>query len=72
MSTALEAFFAGRIHEGGRALRRTTLRHTHIAEAPLGMPSSRSATSRSTYQLSVTSWSSNIVYVATFANTRRT
>jgi len=37
MSTALEAFFAGRIHEGGRALRRTTLRHTHLADAPLGI-----------------------------------
>ena len=37
MSTALEAFLAGRIHETGRALRRTTLRHTHIAEAPLGV-----------------------------------
>lgn len=37
MSTALEAFFAGRVHEGGRALRRTTLRHTHIADASLGV-----------------------------------
>ncbi len=37
MSTALEAFFAGRVHEGGRALRRTTLRHTHISDAPLGI-----------------------------------
>jgi hypothetical protein len=37
MSTALEAFFAGRVHEGGRALRRTTLRHTHLADAPLGV-----------------------------------
>jgi hypothetical protein len=37
VSTALEAFFAGRVHEGGRALRRTTLRHTHITEAPLAV-----------------------------------
>jgi hypothetical protein len=37
MSTALDAFFAGRVHETGRALRRTTLRHTHLAEAPLGV-----------------------------------
>ena len=37
LSTALDAFFAGRVHETGRALRRTTLRHTHLAEAPLGV-----------------------------------
>lgn len=37
MSTALEAFFAGRVHEGGHALRRTTLRHTHLANPPLGV-----------------------------------
>jgi len=37
MTTALEAFFAGRVHEGGRALRRTTLRHTHLADAPLAI-----------------------------------
>jgi hypothetical protein len=37
MSTALEAFFAGRVHEGGHALRRTTLRHTYLADPPLGI-----------------------------------
>jgi len=37
MSTALEAFFAGRVHEGGRALRRTTLRHTHLTDSPFGI-----------------------------------
>jgi hypothetical protein len=37
MSTALDAFFAGRVHEGGRALRRTTLRHTHLSESPMGI-----------------------------------
>lgn len=37
MSTALDAFFAGRIYEGGRALRRTTLRHTHLTESPLAV-----------------------------------
>lgn len=37
MSTAVEAFFAGRVHEGGRALRRTTLRHTHLTDSPLGI-----------------------------------
>lgn len=37
MSTALEALFAGRVHEGGRAIRRTTLRHTHLADPPLGV-----------------------------------
>lgn len=37
MSTALEAMFAGRVYTEGRALRRTTLRHTHIADPPLGI-----------------------------------
>ncbi len=37
MSTALEALFAGRIYESGIALRRTTLRHTHLADRPLGI-----------------------------------
>lgn len=37
MSTALDAFFAGRIHEGGRALRRTTLRHTYLGSSPMGI-----------------------------------
>ena len=29
--------FAGRIYQEGRALRRTTLRHTHLADPPLGV-----------------------------------
>lgn len=37
MSTALDAMLAGRIYEDGRAIRRTTLRHTHLAERPLGI-----------------------------------
>jgi hypothetical protein len=37
VSTALEAFFAGRVHEGGQALRRTTLRHAHLADSPFGI-----------------------------------
>jgi len=37
MSTALEALFAGRIYESGSAMRRTTLRHTHLADPPLGI-----------------------------------
>lgn len=37
MSTALDAYFAGRVYEDGRALRRTTLRHTHLAETPFGV-----------------------------------
>ena len=37
MSTALDAFFAGRIFDGGVALRRTTLRHTHLGDPPLGI-----------------------------------
>src|SRR5438552_11725062 len=37
MSTALEALLAGRIYDNGRALRRTTLRHTHLADPPLGI-----------------------------------
>ena len=37
MSTALEALFAGRIYESGCAMRRTTLRHTHLADPPLGI-----------------------------------
>ena len=37
MSTALEALFAARIYESGIALRRTTLRHTYLADRPLGI-----------------------------------
>jgi hypothetical protein len=37
VSTALEAFFAARIYEDGQALRRTTLRHVHLANPPLGI-----------------------------------
>ena len=37
MSTALEAYFAARIYSEGRALRRTTLRHVHLADPPLAV-----------------------------------
>jgi hypothetical protein len=37
VSAALEAVLASRIHEDGHALRRTTLRHTHLADPPLGI-----------------------------------
>lgn len=37
MSTALDAFYAGRVMEGGRAVRSTTLRHTHLTAEPLGI-----------------------------------
>jgi len=37
VSAALEALLASRIYENGRALRRTTLRHTHLADPPLGI-----------------------------------
>ena len=37
MSTALEALFAARIFQGGQALRRTTLRHVHLADPPLAI-----------------------------------
>lgn len=37
MSTALEALFAARIYQDGQALRRTTLRHVHLADPPLGI-----------------------------------
>ena len=37
MSTALEAYFAARIYEEGTALRRTTLRHVHLADPPLSI-----------------------------------
>ena len=37
MSTALEALFAARVYSDGRALRRTTLRHVHLADPPLGI-----------------------------------
>lgn len=37
MSAALEALLASRIYENGRALRRTTLRHTHLADPPLSV-----------------------------------
>lgn len=34
MSPVVDAFFAGRVYESGTAIRRTTLRHTHLAENP--------------------------------------
>lgn len=34
MSSVVDAFFAGRVFESGTATRRTTLRHTHLAENP--------------------------------------
>jgi hypothetical protein len=37
MSTALEALFASRVYENGRALRRTSLRHLYLADPPLGI-----------------------------------
>jgi hypothetical protein len=37
VSTALEAYFAARIYQEGRALRRTTLRHVHLADPPLAI-----------------------------------
>lgn len=37
MSTALEAYFAARIYQEGQALRRTTLRHVHLADPPLAV-----------------------------------
>ena len=37
MSTALEAYFAARIYSEGQALRRTTLRHVHLADPPLAI-----------------------------------
>ncbi|HZT65155.1 MAG TPA: hypothetical protein VFA11_05135 [Acidimicrobiales bacterium] len=37
MSTAMEAMFAGRIHQDGHALRRTTLRHTNLTDPALGI-----------------------------------
>ncbi len=37
MNTALEAYFAARIYSGGRALRRTTFRHVHLADPPLAI-----------------------------------
>jgi hypothetical protein len=37
MSTALEAVYASRIFEGGGALRRTTLRHTHLSDRPIAI-----------------------------------
>jgi hypothetical protein len=37
VSTALEAVFASRIFEAGHAVRRTTLRHTHLVDQPLGV-----------------------------------
>ncbi len=37
MNTALEAYFAARIYAEGRALRRTTLRHVHLADPPLAI-----------------------------------
>ena len=37
MSTALDAYFAARIYQEGQALRRTTLRHVHLADPPLAV-----------------------------------
>jgi hypothetical protein len=37
VSAADEAMFAGRIHQEGHALRRTTLRHSHLAGEPLAI-----------------------------------
>lgn len=37
MSTALEALFAARIYAEGQALRRTSLRHMHLADPPLAI-----------------------------------
>jgi hypothetical protein len=37
VSTALEAYFAARIYQEGTALRRTTLRHVHLADPPLAV-----------------------------------
>jgi len=37
MSAALDAFLAARVYETGRALRRTSLRHTYLADEPLGV-----------------------------------
>jgi hypothetical protein len=37
MSAAVEAMFAGRIYQDGRAMRRANLRHTHLVESPLGL-----------------------------------
>jgi len=37
MSTALDAMLVGRVYENGSALRRTTLRHVHLADPPLGI-----------------------------------
>lgn len=37
MNAALDAFLAGRIYENGQALRRTSLRHCHLADPPLGI-----------------------------------
>jgi hypothetical protein len=36
-SSPTEAMFAARIHQDGRALRRTTLRHTHLTDSPLAV-----------------------------------
>lgn len=37
MTTALDAVLASRVYHEGRAIRRTTLRHAHLADAPLGI-----------------------------------
>lgn len=37
MSSALEAYFAARVYQDGQALRRTTLRHVHLDDAPLAV-----------------------------------
>jgi hypothetical protein len=37
MSAALDALLVARVYENGRALRRTTLRHSYLADPPLGV-----------------------------------
>lgn len=37
MNAAFEAMLAARVHASGRAIRRTTLRHTHLDDKPLGI-----------------------------------
>ena len=37
MTAAYEAFLAARVHSAGRAIRRSTLRHTFLARKPFGL-----------------------------------
>ena len=37
MSATLDAVLTARVYQSGRAVRRTSLRHTHLAERPLGI-----------------------------------